>query len=62
MHGLAFNVNCDLKYFDYIVPCGIENKSITSVHVELKYQADMATVKSILQQKLVSLFEMTVAN
>jgi len=31
MHGFALNVNTDLKYFDYIVPCGITDKSVTSM-------------------------------
>lgn len=35
MHGLAFNINTDLKYFDYIIPCGIANKKVTSLHKEL---------------------------
>ena len=38
MHGFAFNVNSDLGYFDNIVPCGIEGKSVTSLHVELGVQ------------------------
>ncbi len=35
MHGFALNVNTDLSYFDYIVPCGLEGKSITSIENEL---------------------------
>nr|MBA2762450.1 lipoyl(octanoyl) transferase LipB [Segetibacter sp.] len=31
MHGFAFNVNTDLKYFNYIIPCGIQNKQVTSL-------------------------------
>ena len=35
MHGFALNVNTDLQYFDYIVPCGISNKHVTSLEAEL---------------------------
>lgn len=58
MHGLAFNVTTDLKYFDYIVPCGIDDKAVTSVAKELGGQADIASTKSQLLRKLESLFEL----
>lgn len=45
MHGFAFNVNTDLTYFDYIIPCGIENKQVTSLQKELGYQIPMAALK-----------------
>ena len=35
MHGFAFNVNTDLSYFENIVPCGIADKSVTSLQEEL---------------------------
>ena len=35
MHGLAFNINTDLKYFDYINPCGFTDKGVTSMEKEL---------------------------
>ena len=35
MHGFALNVNTDLSYFDYIVPCGIKGKGVTSMENEL---------------------------
>lgn len=46
MHGLAFNVNTDLTYFDKIVPCGIseEDKSVTSLAAELGTEADIDEV------------------
>jgi lipoyl(octanoyl) transferase len=40
MHGLAFNLNTDLKYFDYIIPCGISDKKVTSLHLELGKKVD----------------------
>ena len=58
MHGLAFNVTTDLKYFDYIVPCGIDDKAVTSVAKELGGQVDIASIKSQLSRKLESLFEL----
>ncbi len=36
MHGLAFNINTNLQYFDYIIPCGINNIKMTSIKKELK--------------------------
>src|SRR5688572_6186914 len=45
MHGFAFNVNTDLTYFDYIIPCGIQNKQVTSMEKELGRKLDMREVK-----------------
>lgn len=58
MHGLAFNVNTNLSYFDYIVPCGIDDKAVTSVANELGGLADIASIKNQLLRKLESLFEL----
>jgi len=58
MHGLAMNVNTDLNYFNHIVPCGIQDKSVTSLKKELNSNQDLAKVKNILKQKIASLFEM----
>jgi lipoyl(octanoyl) transferase len=62
LHGLAFNVNTDLNYFNYIVPCGIDDKAVTSLKNEVGKQQDMEQVKSILKNKLSSLFEMEIIN
>ena len=45
MHGFALNVNADLSHFDYIVPCGISDKKVTSLHVELGREVDLQEVK-----------------
>ncbi|PHQ28305.1 lipoyl(octanoyl) transferase LipB [Leeuwenhoekiella nanhaiensis] len=58
MHGFAFNVNADLGYFDNIVPCGIKEKAVTSLNVELgKAQVDEAEVKQKLLEHFKVLFE-----
>ena len=44
MHGFAFNVNADLSYFSHIVPCGIEDKAVTSLAKELGYEVPMDEV------------------
>ncbi len=51
MHGFALNVNTDLKYFDYIVPCGITDKSVTSMQRELGRNVDEQEVKDILRHE-----------
>lgn len=56
MHGLAFNINADLNYFKYIIPCGIEDKGVTSLEKELGYSVEMDEVKSILQSHIASVF------
>lgn len=53
MHGLAFNINTDLSYFDHIVPCGLADKSVTSLEKELGKKMDFFEV----QQKLITQFE-----
>ena len=46
MHGFAFNVNTDLKYFDYIIPCGIDDKGVTSVSKELESTQSFENTKA----------------
>lgn len=58
MHGLALNVNTNLGYFDYIVPCGLADKAVTSMEKELAGLQDMAAVKAILKNNLMTLFGM----
>jgi lipoyl(octanoyl) transferase len=58
MHGFAFNVNTDLRYFEYIVPCGIDDKAVTSLEKELGRKQDLNEVKQILKEKLGEQFGM----
>tara|TARA_B100001287_G_C22685766_1_gene533483 strand:+ start:1504 stop:2202 length:699 start_codon:yes stop_codon:yes gene_type:complete len=56
MHGIGFNVNTNLEYFSNIVPCGIEDKAVTSMQKELGSALDLNEVQSILLQELKDLF------
>ena len=58
MHGLAFNVNTKLNYFNNIVPCGIDDKAVTSMEKELGRKIEMEEVQEILKKHLAALFEM----
>ncbi len=58
MHGFAFNVNPDLAYFKNIIPCGIEDKAVTSMQAELGYELNLNEVAEKLKGHLVDLFEM----
>jgi lipoyl(octanoyl) transferase len=58
MHGLALNINTDLRYFSHIIPCGIEDKAVTSMQKELNQELDFESVKTKLLQQIISLFEM----
>ena len=56
MHGLALNVNTDLNYFKNIIPCGIKNKSITSISVESKKNIKMELVKKKIINNFLNVF------
>ena len=40
MHGVAINLNCDLKYFTYIIPCGIKDLNLTNINNETNLNCD----------------------
>ena len=56
MHGLALNVNNDLSYFDNIVPCGIVNKSVTSMSLECKKNIELKSVKEKIINNFLKVF------
>lgn len=58
MHGFAFNVNSNLAYFKNIVPCGIDDKDVTSMERELGRPIDINEVKLRLKKNIAALFEM----
>lgn len=58
MHGFAFNVNSNLNYFNNIIPCGIDDKAVTSMEKELGHPLDFEEVKSVLKNEIAILFEM----
>ena len=58
MHGFAFNINSDLSFFRNIIPCGIADKSVTSLQEELGHKLDISEVKEKLKNHLASIFEM----
>lgn len=56
MHGFAFNVNTDLSYFNHIIPCGINNKQVTSLEKELGVKQDIEEVKSSIKRNFEKVF------
>ena len=57
MHGWGFNVNSNLDYFKNIVPCGIQDKAVTSLNKELGQDVDMYEIKEKLKKHFSTLFE-----
>ena len=57
MHGIGFNINSDLSYFSNIIPCGIQDKAVTSMEKELGCKIDMGEVSNILKEKLSTQFD-----
>lgn len=56
MHGIGFNINSDLSYFSHIVPCGIDDKAVTSMEQELGYPLDFQEVSQVLKRMLADQF------
>ena len=57
MHGIGFNINSDLSYFSHIIPCGIDDKAVTSMQKELGRELDFEEVSQVLKEKLALQFE-----
>ena len=57
MHGLAFNIDSDLNFFDLIIPCGISDKGVTSLSKEVGRTISLEEVKPKLRQHLQDLFQ-----
>jgi len=57
MHGFALNVNTDLSYFNNIIPCGIQNKQVTSIEKELGKKIDYEEVKLKIRNNFEKVFE-----
>lgn len=57
MHGFALNVNTDLRYFEYIIPCGIKDKAVTSLKRELEQEVNVDEVKEKIKKHFQDVFE-----
>ncbi|MDX2359179.1 MAG: lipoyl(octanoyl) transferase LipB [Crocinitomicaceae bacterium] len=62
MHGIGFNVNSDLSYFSHIIPCGIQDKAVTSLQRELGREVDFAEVAEVLKSKIATQFGFSYTN
>lgn len=58
MHGFALNVNSNLDYFKNIIPCGIDDKAVTSMEAELGHEVNLSAVKELLKNHIANLFNM----
>ena len=56
MHGIGFNINSHLEYFNYIVPCGIDDKAVTSIKNEIGQAVNMEELKKKLKINLANIF------
>ncbi len=57
MHGFALNVNTNMDYFNHIIPCGIQNKMVTSLQQELGYALEYEEVKDKLKKNFEQVFD-----
>jgi len=62
MHGFALNVNTDLSYFNYIIPCGIQNKKVTSLQKELGKSVSLSEIKERLKLNFEKVFEANIVS
>ena len=58
MHGFAFNLNTDLSYFENIIPCGINDKKVTSLEKEIGHKIDIDHAKSLIKSNLERVFDL----
>jgi lipoyl(octanoyl) transferase len=61
MHGFALNCDCDLSWFDRIVPCGIADASVTSLSAELGRRVRVSEVRPVVERHLPGLLTAPVA-
>lgn len=61
MHGFALNVNTDLSYFNNIIPCGIQNKQVSSIEKELGAKVDYTEAKEKIKRNFENVFEAKLA-
>jgi lipoyl(octanoyl) transferase len=64
MHGFALNVNTDLRYFEYIIPCGIKDKSVTSLKRELEKEfseQEISEVKVKIKKHFCEVFDAVIS-
>jgi len=59
MHGFALNINTDLDFYKHIIPCGIEDKAVTSMQKELEKKVDEEEVKQRLRAEIGSQLEIS---
>ena len=57
MHGFALNVSPDLAHFQWIQPCGLDNKVITSMSDQLSYEPDLSEVAAAVTRQFAALYE-----
>jgi lipoyl(octanoyl) transferase len=62
MHGFAFNVNTDLSYFNHIIPCGIQNKQVTSLQKEVGSKVAMDEAKEKVKRNFEKVFDLELVN
>ncbi len=61
-HGLALNVNTDLRWFDEMIPCGLRDKGVTSLERELGHRVPMEAVETALAEELAAAFGLRLAD
>ncbi|WP_185864703.1 lipoyl(octanoyl) transferase LipB [Blattabacterium cuenoti] len=62
MHGFALNINTNLRYFDYIVPCGIHDQEVTSLKKELEKSISFEMVKNMMKKSFQYVFNVDLIN